>query len=169
MEEKKAKAEIVPEGRFVAKAFLERKGLEIVEDGWECPAGKVDFIALNEGTLVFIDVNSRRGEDEGLPAQYPTESDRMRLEGIAGFYLAAQDDVVDRRIRFDVVSVLVIPPDRALVSHHINALGGSVDAQDWGAVAEAIADGDEGISAHLGEKDVRGYLRSLVEADMAVA
>jgi Holliday junction resolvase-like predicted endonuclease len=51
------------------KAFLERKGYEIVDEAWQGPEGigGIDLVAVDEdGTLVFVDVTVRIGTD-GFP------------------------------------------------------------------------------------------------------
>ena len=52
------------------KAFLERKGYEIVDEAWQGPEGigGIDLVAVDEdGTLVFVDATVRIGTD-GFPA-----------------------------------------------------------------------------------------------------
>lgn len=51
------------------KAFLERKGYEIVDEAWQGPEGigGIDLVAVDEdGTLVFVDATVRIGTD-GFP------------------------------------------------------------------------------------------------------
>ena len=48
------------------KAFLERKGYEIVDEAWQGPEGigGIDLVAVDEdGTLVFVDATVRIGTD----------------------------------------------------------------------------------------------------------
>ena len=35
----------------------------------------------------------------------------------------AHYDVVDVQVRFDIISIVVVSPDRAMIRHHINAFG----------------------------------------------
>lgn len=113
------------EGEFVAACFLSRRGYDILERNWKCKAGEADIIARDDDTLVFVEVKSRRDCDKGMPAEAVTKAKRERYERIAASYLAATD-VLDVRVRFDIVSILVIPPDRALVRHNIDAFGHDV-------------------------------------------
>ena len=48
------------------------------------------------------------------------EQRRDRYERIAALFLVDYD-VVDVPVRFDVVSIVVVPPDRAFIRHHIGA------------------------------------------------
>lgn len=156
-----------PEEVKLAKIFLERKGLEIVEkDGFECEVGKADFVAMDGDVLVFVTVVPRSAEVKGMPSLLYTDEYRQEMEAVAGAYLM-QGEARDARVRFDAVSVLTVPPDRALIKHSENVLG----FYDDGSLVEAIADGDPKLEAWLKEKGgcVAGYLRGLAAADMAVA
>ena len=47
---------------------------------------------------------------------------RDRYERIAALFLQGYD-VVDVPMRFDIVSILVVPGGRAMIRHYINAFG----------------------------------------------
>ena len=51
------------------------------------------------------------------------EAKRDRYERIAALFLQGFD-VVDVPVRFDIVSIVAISPDRAMIRHHINAFSG---------------------------------------------
>ena len=58
------------------------------------------------------------------PAGVPEEdANRVALERLAAAYLAEHLDSEDIRIRFDVVSMLIVGESRALLCHHLNVLG----------------------------------------------
>lgn len=100
--------------------FLERRGYEILERDWKCDAGKIDLIAKDdEDTVVFLEVHVYDVAEEGMPEDDVSLENRRRSEIIAGTYLAAADEV-DIKVRFDIISLLVIGSDRALLRHHIN-------------------------------------------------
>ena len=125
---RKRKSEALDVGReveFVAACFLTRRGYDIIHRNWKCKAGEADIIARDNETLVFVEVKSRRDCDKGMPAEAVTREKQERYERIAASYLAVTD-VLDVRVRFDIVSILIIPPDRALVRHNIDAFGRDV-------------------------------------------
>ena len=109
-------------GEAAAARYLELKGYEIVERNWACPAGEADIIAYDAGTLVFVEVKTRTSLETGLPSEAVTPAKRARYEKIAGWFLRSVD-VCDVPVRFDVVSLLVVSEDRALVRHYVNAFG----------------------------------------------
>lgn len=174
MKEAKTKAETVSgTGLLAAASFIARRGYEIMDTCWECPAGEVGIVARDgeNGDLVFIEVRSREDKEKGIPSGELIEGERRRLEGIAGHYLAQNGEKLgsDFSVRFDVVSVLTMPPDRALISHNRDVLGASpavVAATDWDAVAAALAEGDGNIGLHLDGKKLPEYLRELILADI---
>ena len=77
------------------KAFLERKGYEIVDEAWH-------------GTDGFPEAHRARGLREALAARW-----------LAG----NGDDYADTPVRFDEVAMMVVKENRALLRHHINCFG----------------------------------------------
>ncbi|MEG0620043.1 MAG: YraN family protein [Raoultibacter sp.] len=110
-------------GEHAAGLFLERRGYEIIERNWVCPGGEADIIARDDdGCLVFIEVKTRSDAEKGFPSEAVTAAKRARYEKIATYYLA-QHPLEDVYVRFDVVSIVVVAPERAFIRHHINAFG----------------------------------------------
>ena len=109
-----------------ASRFLERCGYDVLETGWKCAAGTTDIVAEDGDVLVFVDVSARDSIDRGFPTESCSQETRARREMVALAYLAEHSDVTERPIRFDNVALLVVGPDRAMIRHHINALGEAV-------------------------------------------
>lgn len=104
------------------RTYLERRGFDVIEDGWAHGSDKIDFIARDdedEGTLVFISCGITGNSGDGFPAD---KMDRESLERLAVAYLAEHSDTADYMIRFDYVNMLIIGDSRALIRHHRNAL-----------------------------------------------
>ncbi len=112
--------EIGRRGEQAAARYLQRMGYEVIERNWECPAGEADIVALDEGTLVFCEVKTRTSLDHGLPVEAVDAQKRSRYEKIAGWYLR-DHDYTDMCVRFDIVALLVVNGERALVRHYVNA------------------------------------------------
>ena len=73
--------------------------------------------------VVFVEGKTRSSCDCGMPAEAVDEAKRDRYERIAALFLQGFD-VVDVPVRFDIVSIVAISPDRAMIRHHINAFSG---------------------------------------------
>lgn len=92
------------EGERAAEEFLRRRGYVIVDRNFRCPLGEVDLIALDHGTVVFVEVKTRRSGAYGSPAESIGRHKRQRLRRAAEVYLGRKR-LHDRAARFDVVEV----------------------------------------------------------------
>lgn len=108
-------------GEEAAACFLVRRGYDIVARNWTCFAGEADIIARDGSWLVFIEVKTRSNYAKGMPSEAVGKEKRHRYEKIAAAFLAQYDEAVDIPLRFDVVSILAVAPDRAMIRHHIDA------------------------------------------------
>lgn len=104
-------------GEDAAASYLERTGMTIVERNWRCKSGEVDIIALDGDVLVLCEVKTRRTSAKGTPDEAVTLTKQRRYARLAAAYLQ-HAGLTDQQVRFDVVSILVIAEDRALLRHH---------------------------------------------------
>jgi len=87
----------------LAAAFLERRGLTILERNYRCRLGEIDIVARSGALLVFVEVRARRSEAFGGAAASITTAKRRRIVAAARHYLAARK--AEPACRFDVVLV----------------------------------------------------------------
>lgn len=106
-----------------ASRYLEHRGYTVLETAWKCPAGTCDVIAEDGDAIVFVDVSARRDTDKGFPTERCSAGVRERP--LAWF--AEHEDAVDMAIRFDNIAMLVMGDSRAMIRHHLNALGGAIE------------------------------------------
>jgi len=104
-------------GEDAASSYLERIGMTIVERNWRCPAGEVDIVALDGETLVLCEVKTRSTIGKGSPEEAVTPTKQKRIGRIARTYLAYAA-VAPCSVRFDVISIMLLGEDRALLRHH---------------------------------------------------
>jgi putative endonuclease len=104
-------------GEDAAAAFLERVGMTVVERNWRCSSGEIDIVALDGTTIVLCEVKTRRTVAKGSPEEAITPAKRRRYARLAGAYVQ-QAGVEPVSVRFDVITLLVIAEDRALLRHH---------------------------------------------------
>ncbi len=120
----KRNADLGRRGEDAAARFLDRRGYEIVERNWTCSAGEADIVARDGDAVVFVEVKTRSSCEKGFPSEAVDAEKRERYERIAAQFLQGYD-AVDVPVRFDIVSIVVISPDRAMIRHHINAFCGA--------------------------------------------
>ncbi len=90
--------------------------MDIICRNWRCRYGELDLIAREGDTTAFIEVKTRTGLGYGTPAEAVTYTKQQRIRRLALLWLADQDGPW-RRIRFDVVSVLVIREREPVIEH----------------------------------------------------
>ena len=116
IEEKKLGAR----GEDAAVAFLKRVGMSIEARNWTCKQGEVDIVCRDGETLVFVEVKTRKGTDQGTPEEAITPTKQKKYLRLARAYLAGLGGE-EPPVRFDVISILVFDEERALLRHHRSA------------------------------------------------
>lgn len=91
-------------GEDRAAAFLRLKGYKILERNYRVGQGEIDLVARRSGTLVFVEVKTRRGKSQGSPLEAVTPRKIKRLSAAAALYLANHPGSWDA-CRFDVVTL----------------------------------------------------------------
>jgi putative endonuclease len=89
-------------GERAAAAHLERGGMRIVERNYRCTAGEVDLIALDGGTVAFVEVKLRHPPFDPLEA---VDGRKRRQVCRAAFDFLLRRGMLGRPARFDVVAV----------------------------------------------------------------
>ena len=110
-----------------SEMFLIRRGYEIIERTWKANDGEgpVGIIAKEDNAIVFVTVKSRKAKDKGFPESTAT---REELEAFAIDWLSSNEtECVDCPVRFDVIALILVSPDRAMIRHHINAISAGCD------------------------------------------
>jgi putative endonuclease len=107
-------------GEDAAAAYLERIGISVVERNWRCAHGEVDIVGLDGETVVLCEVKTRRTRAKGNPEESITAAKRRRYARLAEAYLQ-ESGLTEVALRFDVIALLVIAEDRALLRHHRGA------------------------------------------------
>lgn len=105
-----------------AERFVERRGYEVLDSNWsrEGLAGRIDLVANDEGSIVFIAVSATDHSEDGF-VESPIS--REQTEVLAANWLASNTPEGDVTVRFDAIDMIVVSPDRALLRHHINRYG----------------------------------------------
>ncbi|MEU8900912.1 YraN family protein [Nocardia sp. NPDC048505] len=103
-------------GEELAARYLQSAGWEIVGRNWRCRYGELDLIARDARVTAFIEVKTRRGVGFGIPAESVTYQKRRRIRTLALLWLK-EHDTAYRWVRFDVISVLLLPGRKSEIDH----------------------------------------------------
>jgi putative endonuclease len=104
----RARQELARAGEEAAAAFLQARGIQILERNYRCRAGEIDLVGRQGDTLIFVEVKTRRGLAFGLPAEAVHPRKQRKLRQVALCYLTHRR-LGEPPCRFDVVSVLGSP------------------------------------------------------------
>jgi putative endonuclease len=99
--------ERVPAGRRgeqVAARYLKRCGYVILAQNYRAAGAEIDLVALDESTLVFVEVKFRVGSNFGTPVEAVDLEKRERIRRAARAF-AEWRAVPDLPARFDVVAL----------------------------------------------------------------
>lgn len=95
-----------PAGEDAAAEWLSARGMEIVARNYRCRSGEVDVIGMERGTLVFVEVKTRKGGSFGAGSEAVDARRRKRLARAAETFLLRYG-TRPPRCRFDVMEVNV--------------------------------------------------------------
>jgi putative endonuclease len=101
----RAKDAVGAYGERVAVRSLEDDGYAVLDRNFRTRNGELDVVAVRGGTVVFVEVKTRRSLAFGVPSLAVTPRKAARIRTVAAEWLALHD-LVDADVRFDVVSVL---------------------------------------------------------------
>ena len=66
-------------GEALAARHLERRGCRILERNVRCGRGEIDLVAIDGGTIVFVEVKGNRGRRFGAPEEMVTSAKQRQL------------------------------------------------------------------------------------------
>lgn len=93
-------------GEHVGEDYLKTRGYEILEKNVRSPFGEIDLIANHRGTLVFVEIKTRRNMTFGFPEEAVNEHKKHQLIRLASWYLT-QHPRSNPSVRFDVLAIQV--------------------------------------------------------------
>jgi len=91
-------------GEDLAAGFLKKQGYKILERNYRTPQGEIDLIALDGGTVVFVEVKTRTSDAYGAPELAVNPAKQQRMVKAALGYLE-QKRLHQMACRFDVVAI----------------------------------------------------------------
>ncbi|GFE57796.1 YraN family protein [Geobacter sp. AOG1] len=107
-------------GEGIAVAYLRGQRFAILERNFRCKGGEVDIVARDGGTIVFVEVKSRRSESYGPPQLSVTPFKQRQISKAALTWLA-KNHRHDVNARFDVIAILLLDHQVPVIDHIRNA------------------------------------------------
>ncbi|HYF83112.1 MAG TPA: YraN family protein [Clostridia bacterium] len=93
-------------GEGLACEYLAESDYRVLERNFSCKVGEIDIIALQNDTVVFVEVKTRSSEKYGLPSEAVSAAKQKKIVKTALYYLQT-NKLLDYMCRFDVIEILV--------------------------------------------------------------
>jgi putative endonuclease len=91
-------------GEEIAANYLQRQGYQILERDWKSGHRDLDLIAMDNDTLVFVEVKTRRDRIFTDPEMAVDYQKIRNLQQAANHYVKYKQ--IDNDIRFDLITVV---------------------------------------------------------------
>jgi len=98
-------------GETAARAYLERRGVRILEANYVCAAGEIDLIGREREAILFIEVKTRTSAAFG-PPQLAVHQRKQRQIVRAAQWFLAERRMPEVACRFDVMAVTFVSDER---------------------------------------------------------
>lgn len=99
--------------------YLKSIGYEILCKNYRNKKGEIDIIAIDNDTLVFVEVKYRQSKSYGYSAEAVNTKKQMTIYRVAEGYIAYKKEYYCKPCRFDVIAF-----DEDRINHIKNAFGG---------------------------------------------
>jgi len=106
-------------GEQLAKDYLNSLGYELLEERWRYNKAEIDLIYKDGAALVFIEVKTRSSAYFGQPEEFVNDKKKKLMTMAASAYMRKINH--DWEIRFDIVSIMVLPNADNNIQHFKDA------------------------------------------------
>lgn len=103
------------EGELLAKAYLEAKDYEILDQNWTFKKAEIDLIAYKDSKLIFVEVKSRSNRNFAEPEDFVSQEKRRLMALAAEEYIHLMDHHYE--VRFDIISILLDASGKPVIRH----------------------------------------------------
>ena len=93
------------QGEALARDYLSRKGIRILEMNYRRPTGEIDIVARQKKTILFVEVKRRSSLRYGRPSEAVNRAKQAHILRTAQLYLQ-ENKLTDVPVRFDIVEIL---------------------------------------------------------------
>ncbi|MEO0443110.1 MAG: YraN family protein [Pseudomonadota bacterium] len=89
----------------IAKQFLERQKLQVVEQNYRCRQGEIDLVMKHKHCLVFVEVRCRKNSRFGSAIETIDTRKQRKLIRAALHFLSKNKGFANYSCRFDVIGI----------------------------------------------------------------
>jgi len=107
LQRKKNKVSFGKKGEDFACSLLKKQGYIVLTKNYRTKFGEIDIIAIDNDTLVFVEVKTRRSTKHGLPEEAVDERKLNKIRKV-GEHFIQNNQNVPRKQRVDVISLIIV-------------------------------------------------------------
>lgn len=107
---------LAKKGENLAYQYLTAKGYKIISRNFRSKLGEIDLIALDQNTLVFIEVKTRISKEFGEPEEAVTKYKIRSIEKTGEFF-KSKFPHTPNLLRIDVISILLSDGNTPQIKH----------------------------------------------------
>lgn len=100
--------------------YLRGKGYRLITQNFRCKTGEVDLVMADGDSMVFVEVKTRRDEHQTRAIEAVNFNKRQRLSRAANRFVRKYK-IVDKPLRFDIVTVVLGAKGSPEIRHYKNA------------------------------------------------
>ena len=98
----------------IARNHVKAEGIEIITSNYHAKTGEIDFIGLENTTLIFFEVRARSNTHFGTPEETITFKKQQRIRRTAEKFLQTNKSYQHTLCRFDVISITYSEKDHSI-------------------------------------------------------
>lgn len=106
------------QGELLAAQYLQKRGWRVIERNFKARYGELDIVALDAGTLVFVEVKTRIGDRYGKPEEAVTSWKLREVIQTAQYYALVHPDL-PQLLRIDVIGIQLDHEGKSTYFNHI--------------------------------------------------
>jgi putative endonuclease len=107
-------------GEILAERFFLRQGWIVLARSYSTELGEIDLIAVDQQTVVFVEVKTRTDTSKGLPEDAVDDDKERRIAQMAEQYIR-RHQLEKQRIRFDIFSIVWDQNSSPITKHYRDA------------------------------------------------
>jgi len=92
-------------GESIARAYLEKKGYDIIEQNYRTKYAEIDLIAKKNNILVFVEVRTKTNEQYGTPEETINQKKLRKLYSNANAYVGFKK--WEGQFRIDAICIVL--------------------------------------------------------------
>ncbi|AEI44358.1 YraN family protein [Paenibacillus mucilaginosus] len=92
-------------GEAAAERYLRGQGMRPLARNWRCRSGEIDLILMDGELVVFVEVRTRTSNRSFGTAAESVDARKQRQVAATSQVFLMQQRLLDRQVRFDVISV----------------------------------------------------------------